>query len=263
MPPLSPSLSSPFSSFSHTSINVLDLPAPTTSPAYQSSLSTMTSLLSHLTSTLRTIHAGGGARSTALHLSRHKLLPRHRLSLLLDPASPFLELSPLAGLSLYPPDALPCGGLICGVGLIASRPALVIANDATVKGGTYFPITVKKHLRAQHIALAHHLPCVYLVDSGGANLPRQADVFPDRDHFGRIFYHQAQMSARGIPQVAVVMGSCTAGGAYVPAMADESVIVKGTGTIFLGGRRWLKRRRGRWCRQRSWGVRSCTASGVG
>jgi len=168
------------------------------------------------------------------HISRGKLSPRERISQLLDPGSPFLELSPLAGWELYD-DFVPCGGVITGIGRVNGVEVMVVANDATVKGGTYYPITVKKHLRAQEIAAANRLPCVYLVDSGGAFLPRQDEVFPDRDHFGRIFFNQANMSAAGIPQIAAVMGSCTAGGAYVPAMCDESIIVKGQGTIFLGG----------------------------
>lgn len=168
------------------------------------------------------------------HKKRGKLLARERIDNLLDPGSPFLELSPLAGLDLYE-DVRPGGGIITGLGRVSGRECVIVANDATVKGGTYFPITVKKHLRAQEIALENHLPCIYLVDSGGAFLPLQDQVFPDRDHFGRIFYNQARLSGLGIPQVAVVMGSCTAGGAYVPAMCDESVIVKNQGTVFLGG----------------------------
>ena len=178
--------------------------------------------------------AGGDERSIARHRERGKLPVRDRIDRLLDPGTAFLELSPLAANGLYDDDA-PGAGMVTGIGRIESTTCVVVANDATVKGGTYFPITVKKHLRAQEIALENRLPCVYLVDSGGAFLPLQADVFPDRDHFGRIFYNQARMSALGIPQVALVMGSCTAGGAYVPAMSDETVIVKGTGTIFLGG----------------------------
>jgi 3-methylcrotonyl-CoA carboxylase beta subunit len=177
---------------------------------------------------------GGGAEATARHHKRGKLLPRERIAAILDPGAPFLELSPLAAHGLYGGDA-PSAGLVTGVGLVQGREVMIVANDATVKGGTYFPMTVKKHVRAQEIALENRLPCVYLVDSGGAFLPLQADVFPDRDHFGRIFYNQARMSAARIPQVAVVLGSCTAGGAYVPAMSDESIIVKGNGTIFLGG----------------------------
>ncbi len=178
--------------------------------------------------------AGGGARSRERHVSRGKMLPRERVANLLDPGSAFLEVGALAGHGLYE-DAAPCGGVIAGVGRVHGREVMVVCNDATVKGGTYYPITVKKHLRAQEIAEACRLPCVYLVDSGGANLPNQDEVFPDRDHFGRIFYNQARMSAKGIAQIAVVMGSCTAGGAYVPAMADVSIIVKDQGTIFLAG----------------------------
>ncbi|WP_299623066.1 carboxyl transferase domain-containing protein, partial [Pelagibius sp.] len=177
---------------------------------------------------------GGGERARERHLARGKLLPRERIRCLLDSGSPFLELSQLAASGLYD-DEVPAAGLIAGIGRVSGRECLVLANDATVKGGTYYPITVKKHLRAQEIAEQNHLPCLYLVDSGGANLPNQDEVFPDRDHFGRIFFNQANMSAKGIPQIAVVMGSCTAGGAYVPAMADESIIVKEQGTIFLGG----------------------------
>ncbi|GAB5449138.1 carboxyl transferase domain-containing protein [Gymnodinialimonas sp.] len=177
---------------------------------------------------------GGGERSRERHVSRGKMLPRERVANLLDPGSPFLEVGALAGHGMYD-GAAPCGGMIAGVGRVHGREVMVVCNDATVKGGTYYPITVKKHLRAQEIAEQCGLPCVYLVDSGGANLPNQDEVFPDRDHFGRIFYNQAQMSAKGIAQIAVVMGSCTAGGAYVPAMADVSIIVKEQGTIFLAG----------------------------
>ena len=177
---------------------------------------------------------GGGESARARHLGRGKLLPRERIDRLLDPGSPFLECSPLAAFGMYDAEA-PSAGLITGIGRIAGRECVVVCNDATVKGGTYYPITVKKHLRAQEIARENRLPCIYLVDSGGANLPNQDEVFPDREHFGRIFYNQATMSAAGIAQIAVVMGSCTAGGAYVPAMADESIIVRNQGTIFLGG----------------------------
>jgi len=177
---------------------------------------------------------GGGEAACARHVARGKLLPRERIERLLDPGSPFLEIGQLAAHGLYDGDA-PAAGLVAGVGRIHGTECLVVANDATVKGGTYYPVTVKKHLRAQEIAAQNRLPCVYLVDSGGAFLPKQDEVFPDRDHFGRIFYNQAQLSAQGIPQVAVVMGSCTAGGAYVPAMSDETVIVRDQGTIFLGG----------------------------
>jgi 3-methylcrotonyl-CoA carboxylase beta subunit len=178
--------------------------------------------------------AGGDERSIARHRERGKLPVRERIDHLLDPGSAFLELSPLAATGLYDDDA-PGAGIVTGIGRVEGTTCVVVANDATVKGGTYYPMTVKKHLRAQEIALENQLPCIYLVDSGGAFLPLQAEVFPDRDHFGRIFYNQARMSAAGIPQVALVMGSCTAGGAYVPAMSDETVIVRGTGTIFLGG----------------------------
>ena len=177
---------------------------------------------------------GGGEKSRARHVSRGKMLPRDRVAGLLDPGSPFLEIGATAAHGLYD-GAAPCAGVIAGVGYVMGQQVMVVCNDATVKGGTYYPMTVKKHLRAQEIAEACHLPCVYLVDSGGANLPNQDEVFPDRDHFGRIFYNQARMSAKGIPQIAVVMGSCTAGGAYVPAMADVSIIVKDQGTIFLAG----------------------------
>src|SRR4051794_6121444 len=177
---------------------------------------------------------GGPQRLRERHLSRGKLLPRDRVMRLLDPGSPFLELSPLAAFGMYD-DVIHGAGLIAGVGRVEGRECVIVCNDSTIKGGTYFPLTVKKHLRAQEIARENRLPCIYLVDSGGANLPHQTEVFPDRDHFGRIFYNQANLSAAGIAQIAVVMGSCTAGGAYVPAMSDETVIVKGTGTIFIGG----------------------------
>ncbi len=177
---------------------------------------------------------GGDEKSRNRHISRGKLLPRERVERLLDPGSPFLEIGQLAANGLYN-DEVPGAGIITGIGRVSGRQCMIVANDATVKGGTYFPLTVKKHLRAQEIAQANHLPCIYLVDSGGANLPNQAEVFPDRDHFGRIFFNQASMSALGIPQIACVMGSCTAGGAYVPAMSDESIIVRNQGTIFLAG----------------------------
>jgi 3-methylcrotonyl-CoA carboxylase beta subunit len=191
-------------------------------------------LLADLQERLERVRAGGGERARERHLSRGKLLPRDRVERLCDPGAPFLELSGLAAEELYDGDA-PGAGIVTGVGMVCGRHVVVVANDATVKGGTYYPMTVKKHLRAQEIALTNRLPCVYLVDSGGAFLPMQDEVFPDREHFGRIFYNQAQMSARAIPQIACVMGSCTAGGAYVPAMSDETVIVREQGTIFLGG----------------------------
>jgi len=178
--------------------------------------------------------AGGGERMVDRHRARGKIPVRERIDLLLDPLSPFLELSPLAAYGLYGGD-VHSASVVTGVGRIAGRECVIVANDATVKGGTYFPMTVKKHLRAQRVAQENHLPCIYLVDSGGANLPNQDEVFPDREHFGRIFFNQANMSAAGIPQIAVVMGSCTAGGAYVPAMADQSIMVKNQATIFLGG----------------------------
>jgi len=194
----------------------------------------MRGLLEDLRGLTGKIAEGGGARSRTRHADRGKLFVRDRVSLLLDPGAPFLEFSALAAHGVYA-DNIPAAGIVTGIGRIMGLECVIVANDATVKGGTYYPLTVKKHLRAQQIALENNLPCIYLVDSGGANLPNQDDVFPDRDHFGRIFFNQARMSALGIPQIAAVMGSCTAGGAYVPAMADESIIVKGTGTIFLGG----------------------------
>src|SRR6187551_1691072 len=177
---------------------------------------------------------GGGEKSRERHVSRGKLLPRERVERLLDPGSPFLEIGQLAACDMYDGE-VPGAGVIAGIGRVSGRQCMIVANDATVKGGTYYPLTVKKHLRAQEIAEQNRLSCIYLVDSGGANLPHQAEVFPDRDHFGRIFFNQANMSAKGIPQIACVMGSCTAGGAYVPAMSDESVIVREQGTIFLAG----------------------------
>ena len=164
-----------------------------------------------------------------------KLTVRERIDKVIDPSSPFIEFSQLAGYGLYGDEVVPAGGIVTGIGLVKKRPCVIVANDPNVKGGSYYPITVKKHVRAQEIAIGNKLPCIYLVDSGGANLPRQADVFPDKDHFGRIFYNQANMSANGIPQISAVLGSCTAGGAYVPAMSDENVIVRGNGTIFLAG----------------------------
>jgi acetyl-CoA carboxylase carboxyltransferase component len=194
----------------------------------------MSGLVADLHKKLDAVRQGGPERARDKHAKAGKLLPRERVERLLDPGSPFLEIAPLAALDLYDNDA-PSAGIVTGIGRISERLCVIVANDATVKGGTYYPLTVKKHLRAQEIALENRLPCVYLVDSGGAFLPLQAEVFPDREHFGRIFYNQARMSAARIPQVAVVMGMCTAGGAYVPAMSDEAVIVKGTGTIFLAG----------------------------
>ncbi|GAA2099136.1 MULTISPECIES: carboxyl transferase domain-containing protein [Brevibacterium] len=203
---------------------------PHTSPHSQAHAELLAELRERIAATAR----GGSESSRQRHLSRGKLLPRDRVERLLDPGSPFLEFSPLAANGMYD-DASPGAGIITGMGLVSGRLCVIVANDATVKGGTYYPVTVKKHLRAQEIAADNHLPCIYLVDSGGANLPNQDEVFPDREHFGRIFYNQATLSAAGIPQLAAVLGSCTAGGAYVPAMADESVIVNEQGTIFLGG----------------------------
>ena len=194
----------------------------------------MRGLVGDLESTVDGISQGGGDGARKRHLDRGKLLPRDRVTTLLDPGAPFLELSQLAGHQMYDDD-VPAGSLITGIGRVSGRECVIIANDATVKGGTYYPVTVKKHLRAQEVAQQNRLPCIYLVDSGGAFLPAQDEVFPDREHFGRSFYNQANMSAAGIPQIAVVMGSCTAGGAYVPAMCDESIIVRNQGTIFLGG----------------------------
>jgi 3-methylcrotonyl-CoA carboxylase beta subunit/propionyl-CoA carboxylase len=191
-------------------------------------------LVEQLRDRLSVVRQGGGPKYMQRHRDQGKLPVRERIDLLLDPGSPLLELSPLAAFDMYDNDA-PAAGIVTGIGRVAGREVIIVANDATVKGGTYYPMTVKKHLRAQQIAIDNRLPCVYLVDSGGAFLPMQAEVFPDRDHFGRIFFNQARMSAERIPQIAAVMGSCTAGGAYVPAMSDETVIVNGTGTIFLGG----------------------------
>ena len=204
------------------------------SEAFKASADAMRVLVDDLNAKLAQIALGGGEAARAKHTARGKLLPRERVEMLLDPDTPFLEIAPLAGLDLHD-NAAPGGGVIAGIGRISGVECVVICNDATVKGGTYYPITVKKHLRAQEVAQQNRLPCVYLVDSGGANLPNQDEVFPDRDHFGRIFYNQANLSAQGVPQIAVVMGSCTAGGAYVPAMSDETIVVKNQGTIFLAG----------------------------
>ncbi|GAA2317954.1 MULTISPECIES: carboxyl transferase domain-containing protein [Streptomyces] len=204
------------------------------SDAWQANEAGHRELAARLREKLAVARLGGGEKARARHTARGKLLPRDRVDTLLDPGSPFLELAPLAAEGMYGGQA-PAAGVIAGIGRVSGREVVVVANDATVKGGTYYPMTVKKHLRAQEVALENHLPCVYLVDSGGAFLPMQDEVFPDRDHFGRIFYNQARLSGSGIPQVAAVMGSCTAGGAYVPAMSDEAVIVRGQGTIFLGG----------------------------
>ncbi|MBL8438842.1 MAG: methylcrotonoyl-CoA carboxylase, partial [Zoogloeaceae bacterium] len=204
------------------------------SPDFQANAAALQAQVDDLRAKAAQVALGGGEAARAKHAARGKLLPRERVDHLLDPGTPFLEIGQLAAWGLYDGDA-PSAGVIAGIGRVQGVECMILANDATVKGGTYYPMTVKKHLRAQEIAGENHLPCIYLVDSGGAFLPRQDEVFPDRDHFGRIFFNQANLSARGIPQIAVVMGSCTAGGAYVPAMSDETIIVKNQGTIFLGG----------------------------
>ena len=201
---------------------------------FQANAAAMQTIVDDLKAKLAVIAQGGSAAARAKHVARGKLLPRERVERLLDAGTPFLEVSPMAAYGMYDAD-IPAAGVIAGIGRVAGIDCMIVCNDATVKGGTYYPMTVKKHLRAQEIARENRLPCIYLVDSGGANLPNQDEVFPDKDHFGRIFFNQANMSAEGIPQIAVVMGSCTAGGAYVPAMSDESIIVKDQGTIFLGG----------------------------
>ena len=215
-------------------MNVIPSRINTRDPEFTANRVAMQTLVDNLRESFGTIAEGGGERSRERHLSRGKLLPRDRVEGLLDPGAPFLELSQHAAYGMYDNEA-PCAGIITGIGTVNGTECMVIANDSTVKGGTYYPVTVKKHLRAQAIAEACNIPCIYLVDSGGANLPHQDEVFADRFHFGRIFYNQANMSARGIPQIAAVMGSCTAGGAYVPAMSDESIIVRNQGTIFLAG----------------------------
>ena len=206
----------------------------TQATAFARNTDAMKRLLADLHSRLEITRRGGSEEARTRHTSRGKLLVRERVQRLIDPDTQLLELSPLAAHAMYEGD-VPAGGVITGIGRICGRDCVIVANDATVKGGTYYPITVKKHLRAQEIARDNHLPCIYLVDSGGAFLPLQDEIFPDRDHFGRIFYNQARLSAAGIPQIAAVMGSCTAGGAYVPAMSDQSVIVRNQGTIFIGG----------------------------
>ncbi|WP_242355139.1 MULTISPECIES: carboxyl transferase domain-containing protein [unclassified Anaeromyxobacter] len=215
-------------------MSVLESAVDPRSAEFRRNAEAMRGLVADLREKVAAVEQGGGERARARHVERGKLLPRERIRQLLDVGSPFLELSQLAAFGMYGGEVA-SAGIIAGVGRVSGRECVVVANDATVKGGTYYPVTVKKHLRAQEIARENRLPCVYLVDSGGANLPQQDEVFPDRDHFGRIFYNQANLSAAGIPQIAVVMGSCTAGGAYVPAMSDESVIVRKQGTIFLAG----------------------------
>ncbi len=204
------------------------------SPEFVTRHQAMSNLVDELRQTFTTIQTGGSEQARMKHQSRGKLLARDRIRLLLDRGAPFLEIAPYAAFEMYD-DPVPAAGIVTGIGSVEGRECMIFANDATVKGGTYYPMTVKKHLRAQEIASQNHLPCIYLVDSGGAFLPKQDEVFPDREHFGRIFFNQANMSAAGIPQIAAVMGSCTAGGAYVPSMCDESIIVRGQGTIFLGG----------------------------
>jgi acetyl-CoA carboxylase carboxyltransferase component len=215
-------------------LDILESHVDTASDLFRTNSKRMTALVAELRERTASARQGGGAKYVQRHREQGKLPVRDRIEQLLDPESPFLELSPLAAWDLYDNDA-PGAGVVTGVGRVSGREVLIVANDATVKGGTYYPLTVKKHVRAQQVAIENRLPCVYLVDSGGAFLPLQDEVFPDKEHFGRIFFNQARMSAEGIPQIAVVMGSCTAGGAYVPAMSDETIIVNGTGTIFLGG----------------------------
>ncbi|KAL3418946.1 methylcrotonoyl- carboxylase beta chain [Phlyctema vagabunda] len=215
-------------------ISVLPSTVDPSSEEYKENAKQMSEVMTRLDELNTRVQLGGSLRAREKHIARKKMLPRDRIAALIDPGTSFLELSPLAGYEVYS-DEVPAGGILTGVGVVEGVTCVVVANDSTVKGGTYYPITVKKHLRAQAIAEENNLPCIYLVDSGGANLPNQADVFPDREHFGRIFYNQARMSAKGIPQISVVMGPCTAGGAYVPAMSDESIIVDGQGHIFLAG----------------------------
>ncbi|EZA50718.1 hypothetical protein DMN91_000770 [Ooceraea biroi] len=227
--------SRPFVRCFHEEASVIGSTPDTNSSIYQENYGQMKALVSKLRNTVEKIAEGGGQKARERHVSKGKLLPWERVNTLLDKNSPFLEFSQLAGYEMYGKEEVPAGGIITGIGRVEGTECLIIVNDATVKGGTFYPITVRKYLRAQEIAEENRLPCIYLVDSGGANLPRQADVFPDKMHFGRTFYNQANMSAKGIAQIAVVMGSCTAGGAYVPAMADENIIVGNQGTIFLAG----------------------------
>ncbi|KAI1632576.1 carboxyl transferase [Biscogniauxia mediterranea] len=216
-------------------ISVIRSNVDTTSDEFKENERLMGEAMARLEQLTRTAQQGGPLKAREKHVARKKMLPRDRVTALIDPGTTFMELSPLAGHELYPEADVPAGGIITGIGEIEGVTCMIVANDSTVKGGTYYPITVKKHLRAQAVAQENNLPCIYLVDSGGANLPHQSDVFPDREHFGRIFYNQARMSAAGIPQISVVMGLCTAGGAYVPAMSDENIIVEGQGHIFLAG----------------------------
>ena len=229
----------PYSTYRKNAMPVLETKLNARSADFQVNAAAMRGLVDDLNAKVTQVELGGGDAARAKHTARGKLLPRDRVQMLLDPGTPFLELSPLAALGMYPDrdgtDSAPGAGIVAGIGRVSGVDCMIVCNDATVKGGTYYPMTVKKHLRAQEVAQQNRLPCIYLVDSGGANLPNQDEVFPDRDHFGRIFFNQATMSAQGIAQIAVVMGSCTAGGAYVPAMSDEAIIVKNQGTIFLGG----------------------------
>ena len=215
-------------------MTVLSSAIDTRSDTFKKNAEAMRALVADLKARTEKVRLGGGEESRKRHVARGKLLPRERVRSLLDPGSPFLELSPLAAMDMYDNEA-PGSGVITGVGRVSGVECVIVCNDATVKGGTYYPMTVKKHLRAQEVAMENRLPCIYMVDSGGANLPQWPEVFPDKNHFGRIFYNQANLSAQGIPQIACVMGSCTAGGAYVPAMSDETVIVRKQGTIFLAG----------------------------
>uniref|UniRef100_A0A8D1CV04 Methylcrotonoyl-CoA carboxylase beta chain, mitochondrial n=1 Tax=Sus scrofa TaxID=9823 RepID=A0A8D1CV04_PIG len=217
------------------SVAALGTQPDSSSAIYQENYKQMKALVDQLYERAQKIRLGGDEKARARHVSRGKLLARERVDSLIDPGSPFLELSQFAGYQLYGDEEVPAGGIITGIGRVSGVECMIVANDATIKGGSYYPVTVKKQLRAQEIAMQNRLPCIYLVDSGGANLPRQAEIFADRDHFGRTFYNQAIMSSEGIVQIAVVMGFCTAGGAYVPAMADENIIVRKQGTIFLGG----------------------------
>ncbi|KAF2834566.1 carboxyl transferase [Patellaria atrata CBS 101060] len=216
-------------------ISTIPTSIDTSSAQFKEQREQMNAVTSHIAELHEKVSLGGSQKARDKHVARGKMLPRDRISALIDPGTPFLELSSMAGHGVYPGEEVPAGGIITGIGTVEGARCMIVANDSTVKGGTYYPITVKKHLRAQAIAEENRLPCLYLVDSGGANLPHQADVFPDRDHFGRIFYNQARMSSQGIPQISIVMGPCTAGGAYVPSMSDESIIVQKQGHIFLAG----------------------------
>ncbi|KAK8016157.1 carboxyl transferase [Apiospora rasikravindrae] len=234
-PPSCRAVSSYTAPYQANAISVIQSNVDSTSDEFKENERAMGEAMARLEKLTRAAQQGGSAKAKEKHLARKKLLPRDRVTALIDPGSTFMELSPLAGHQLYPEAEVPAGGIITGVGVVEGVTCMIVANDSTVKGGTYYPITVKKHLRAQAVAQENNLPCIYLVDSGGANLPHQSDVFPDREHFGRIFYNQARMSAQGIPQISVVMGLCTAGGAYVPAMSDENIIVEKQGHIFLAG----------------------------